>query len=147
MDIQFTATEQPIAFSVAESPVNFALSDPSVSFQAVEQALTFPTVSEVIDFTVAVEPITFSVQGIILQGPPGPAGSSEEDMPYAKRIDWISDSVLYKGEAEVGAATSDPVWRIRKITLGADDDMTEVWAGGTATFDKIWDNRAGLTYS
>lgn len=81
-----------------------------------------------------------------IMGPPGPAGIPEEDMQYTKRIDWISDSQLYKGEAQPGTSESAASWRIKRITIGADDDVTEVYAGGTAEFDKVWANRASLTY-
>lgn len=72
---------------------------------------------------------------------------SEEDMLYSKRIDFITDTLLYKGEALVGSSESSPIWRIRRITIGNDNDVTEVWAEGTANFDKIWANRAALSYS
>ena len=71
----------------------------------------------------------------------------EEDMTYAKRVDFTSDTVLYKAEAAVGSLESAAVWRIRKIVLGTDGDVTETWAGGNASFDKIWDNRLSLSYS
>ena len=79
-----------------------------------------------------------------IQGPPG---INEEDMVYAKQTDFVTDSLIYKGEAQVGSATSAPVWRIRRLVLGIDGDVSETWASGTAIFDKIWDNRASLIYS
>lgn len=72
---------------------------------------------------------------------------TDEEMPYAKRIDFISDDVLYKGEAAVGSLESSPVWRIRKIIIGVDSDVSETWANGTSTYDKIWADRLTLTYS
>lgn len=81
------------------------------------------------------------------QGPPGPAGIAEEDVVYSKRIDFINDELLYKGEAPVGSSESSPVWRIRKITVGIDGDVTENWAGGTAEFDKVWSQRLSYNYS
>lgn len=81
------------------------------------------------------------------QGPPGPPGLAEEDIVYSKRIDFINDNLLYKGEAAVGSSESNPVWRIRKIVVGADGDVTEVWAGGTADFTNSWINRASYIYS
>lgn len=83
----------------------------------------------------------------ILAGAPGPRGLPgipESELVYSKRIDFISDSLLYRAEAEVGSAESAPVWRIRKVTIGTDGDVTETWAGGTALFDKVWVDR--LTY-
>ena len=81
------------------------------------------------------------------QGPPGPAGIAEEDVVYSKRIDFINDDLLYKGEAPVGSTESNALWRIRQITVGADGDVTEVWAGGTAEFDKAWSQRLSYSYS
>jgi hypothetical protein len=82
-----------------------------------------------------------------LVGPTGPAGITEEDMPYAKQVDFISETELYKGEAEVGTTTSSTGWRIHKIVLGIDGDMSETWADGNANFDNIWDNRASYIYT
>lgn len=73
--------------------------------------------------------------------------SSEEDAMYSKRIDFISDLVLYKGDAPVGSSEAALVWRIRRITIAGDNDVTEVWASGTANFDKAWTDRAILTYT
>lgn len=72
---------------------------------------------------------------------------SEEDQVYSKRVDFVSDTVLYKGEAATGSSEASAVWRIRRITLGADGDATEVWASGNANFDKVWANRVALSYS
>lgn len=74
----------------------------------------------------------------------GSNGTSEEDQVYSKRIDFISDSVLYRGEAAVGSSESSSVWRIRKITIASDNDISETWADGVATFNKVWTDR--LTY-
>jgi hypothetical protein len=80
-----------------------------------------------------------------LRGPAGQAGSTEEEAVYAKRVDFVSDYLLYRAEAAVGSADASPVWRIRRITFAeADGDVTEQWAGGSAAFDKVWNDR--LTY-
>lgn len=90
-------------------------------------------------------PVLGGIQGI--QGIQGISGTTEEDTMYSKRIDFISDSLLYRGEALVGSAENAAVWRIRKITIDIDGDITEVWASGTASFDKVWIDRASLPYS
>lgn len=72
--------------------------------------------------------------------------ASDEEMPYAKRIDFITDNELYRAEAAVGTLDSSPGWRIRKIVIGADNDVTETWAAGSALYDKIWDSRLSYTY-
>lgn len=72
--------------------------------------------------------------------------TNEEDIMYSKRVDFVSDNELYKAEAVVGASESAAVWRIRKMSLGVDGDVTETWASGDANFDKVWADRASLTY-
>ena len=72
---------------------------------------------------------------------------SEEEQMYAKRIDFISETEFYKGEAEPGSAESSAVWRISFTTLASDDDVTTLWASGSAEFNQVWDNRAALSYS
>ena len=82
------------------------------------------------------------------QGPAGPAGASaEEDIMYSKRVDFVTDNLLYKGESSVGSSENSPVWRVRKVVIGVDGDVTETWASGTASFDKVWADRASLIYS
>lgn len=65
----------------------------------------------------------------------------------AKRVDFVGEDVIYKAEAAAGTLDSAPNWRVRKIVLGVDGDVTETWANGTAAYDKIWNSRAGYTYS
>jgi hypothetical protein len=72
---------------------------------------------------------------------------TDEEMPFSKRVDFITDDVLYRGEAVVGASESAPLWRIRQITIGADNDVTELWASGSSDYNKVWANRANYTYS
>jgi hypothetical protein len=82
------------------------------------------------------------------QGPQGPPGvSGEEDVPYSKRIDFVTENELYKGEAAVGSTETSTSWRIKKIVIAGDGDVAETWAGGTAQFDKTWSLRASYTYS
>jgi hypothetical protein len=73
---------------------------------------------------------------------------SEENMTYTKRVDFITDELLYRGEAVPGTATSSPSWRVRRITISAvDGDVTEEWASGNANFDKVWDDHLTFIYS
>jgi len=102
------------------------------------------TVEVVTDRLVQIEILEFSPGP---PGPPGPPGVSEDEMMYAKRVDMVSDNLLYRGEAVVGSPTSAAAWRVRRITIGVDGDVTEEWAGGNASFDKTWDGRLGYTYS
>ena len=82
-------------------------------------------------------------------GPAGPQGlPSEDELTYAKRIDFtINETVIYRGEAIAGSLDSANVWRIRRITIASDNDVTEQWADGADTFTQIWDDRLTLSYS
>ena len=65
---------------------------------------------------------------------------------YATQLDEASSTVTYIGEAAIGSATSEALWRIKKLTVsGSVTGIT--WAGGSQAFTNIWDNRAALSYS
>jgi hypothetical protein len=95
--------------------------------------------------TVASMPTIIVSSGII--GPEGKPGIVEDEIMYAKRTDIVSDSLLYKGEAAVGSSDSSQVWRIRKVLIGVDGDVSETWALGTANFTNAWSDRLTLIYS
>jgi hypothetical protein len=62
------------------------------------------------------------------------------------RIDEVSASVTYIGEAAFGSSEASAVWRIFKLSVsGTVTSMT--WADGNDEFDNIWNNRASLSYS
>lgn len=101
-------------------------------------------------------------KAVDLQGPKGdPGGGSawlailaqsdaagaSENVKYSRRIDVISDTVMYKGEATPGTANSAAGWRISRITTNAEGDVTEEWAAGSAEFTQVWDDRLSLSYS
>ncbi len=81
-----------------------------------------------------------------LMGPRGFPGVSEDEKVYSKRTDFITDELLYRGEAAPGSIESDPVWRIRKIAISLDGDVSEEWADGNANFDNVWADRLTLIY-
>lgn len=72
---------------------------------------------------------------------------TDEEMPFAKRIDFITDNELYKGEAPTGSSEFDPVWRIHKIVMNSESDLVETWASGDSLYDKVWNDRFTYTYS
>lgn len=65
----------------------------------------------------------------------------------AKRVDFVGEDVIYKAEAAVGTADGSPLWRIHKIVLGVDGDVTETWAGGNSNYNKTWNDRVSYVYS
>jgi hypothetical protein len=111
------------------------ITDTVKALEAIERTET----EIVTDQQVRLEIITVGIQG-----PPGGLGF-EEDAVYAKRVDMVGDTLIYRGEAAVGSAESAPAWRIRRITF-VGDDVAEEWADGTAAFSKSWSGRAGYTY-
>jgi len=86
---------------------------------------------------------------VVTAGIQGAPGISEDEIMYAKRVDFVTDVLTYRGEAPVGTLDTEASWRIRKIIFdaGDGDDIEETWADGNAQFDNIWDDRAGLSYS
>ena len=74
-------------------------------------------------------------------------GAIEGDEVLSKRTDFVGETTIYKGEAQVGASEGSAVWRIRQLLIGVDGDVTEIWAGGTALYDKVWTSRLTYSYS
>jgi hypothetical protein len=76
----------------------------------------------------------------------GSLNSRPVEVLYTTRLDDTSTpNITYVGEAAIGSATGNAVWRIKRI-----DETTGViilWADGNSNFDNIWDNRVGLSYS
>lgn len=62
------------------------------------------------------------------------------------KIDEALAGTTYVGLAPLGSATSAAAWQIKKIVESA-GVTTITFAGGSSVFDKIWDNRASLSYS
>lgn len=69
------------------------------------------------------------------------ATSAEE----ASRIDEPSSSITYLGYARQGAATSQPIWKIKKIEVVGTETIVS-YAGDGKQHNQIWDDRAILTY-
>lgn len=71
--------------------------------------------------------------------------------PQGKNVEVEYDgsgNAIYVGEAPPGTATSVAKWRIKNITYdGSGNVLSVMWADGTSIFGKVWDNRAGYSYS
>lgn len=91
---------------------------------------------------------------LILQAPPGTLATEakQDDIIAALgggvRIKKIDEALPYTyiGEANVGTATSEALWRIKRVDDTNDPD-TEILYAGTGDFDQVWDSRVGLTYN
>lgn len=70
------------------------------------------------------------------------------EVQYDKLVDEdATNSFTYVGEASPGTDKDQNTWRIKRIYELSDGDLEILWANGTATFDKIWNDRATYTYS
>lgn len=73
------------------------------------------------------------------------AGTNSTD--YTTRVDFVGETVIYRGEAAPGSDEAAAVWRIRKITFAPDGDVSTVYANGSAEFAHVWADRATEIYS
>jgi len=131
-----------VPVSIIEEIVSVGSGVDQINVTATEETVQ---VTEVTDSTVVtdvqeiIQPQVAEVQVQIVE---------DSNVPYAKRTDFITGTDdIYRGDAAVGSAESAAVWRIRKLEINAEGDVTELWAAGTASFDKIWDDRASEAYS
>lgn len=64
-------------------------------------------------------------------------------------LDWVGGTnPIYIGLAAPGSTTSSPVWQIRKFTYdGSGNLLSVLYAGGTAAYTSVYDDRASLSYS
>ena len=59
-----------------------------------------------------------------------------------------SGKPIYIGYAEPGTAVTTALWQIKKISYNASGVATDIqFASGTSEFDKVWNDRAGYSYS
>ncbi len=141
MDVDVTTIEVTVTEVIDASQ----LQAPVIEVDIVPSADSYEVVSEQV-ITVESAPVEFIEVEVGIPGPPGPPGpATGEAMPYAKRVDFVGDDVVYRGEAEPGSNESDPVWRIEKIVFTG-EDMASMWAAGAA-FSSSWTNRYTLTYA
>ena len=75
----------------------------------------------------------------------GIVNGTGDEVPYTRLID-TDGSYMYIGEADPGTAEGAALWRIKRVEF-IGDDIEIKWAAGTATFDKVWTNRASEAYS
>ena len=74
-------------------------------------------------------------------------GGGGDPPVYIKQWEEINDGeYFYIGQAVTGSATSDATWRIYKAVFASNSGY-KVYASGTTSFDKVWDDRASYVYS
>lgn len=70
-------------------------------------------------------------------------GASTE---YETRLDEPSSTTTYVGKAAIDSDPAGSVWQIKRILISGTETIIE-WADGDSSFDKVWDDRASLSYS
>ena len=70
-----------------------------------------------------------------------------QDQPYTLQVDDQATGTVYVGEAAVPGTTSESIWRIKRIVDTGGTEVVIGWAGGSATFTNVYDNRGTLSYS
>lgn len=82
---------------------------------------------------------------------PVPVESQEQALIKRYAYTGSSASPTYIGEALPGTSESASGWRIKRLvyddSLGFPRATEESWANGSTSFDKVWDDRAGYSYS
>ena len=75
--------------------------------------------------------------------------ATEATNNYVTALSYDGNSNLeYLGRANIGTAQSVTGWQIKKLSYDGNNNLTDIQQeGGNATFDAIWDDRAGLSYS
>lgn len=141
-----TVTSAPVITRVTTAKTDVSVSTPDETVTLTLDLLEATVALVESPTTVTVDNPVLSVLTVGIQGPPGLV---EEEIVYAKRIDFSADgSYLYRAEAVPGTAESANLWRIRRIDIAqSDGDVTETWAEGNASFNKVWDDRLTYTYS
>lgn len=69
------------------------------------------------------------------------AVTSEETSPEL-RVDVVSSTLIYMGEAVFSSSESSPLWKIKKIDTSSGVSIKLA----SNTFNQIWTDRASLTY-
>lgn len=123
-----------------------SVSSDSGSINTETNSIFLDDVERVVEISITKDLIETQSVVMGLMGPRGFPGVSEDEKVYSKRTDFITDELLYRGEAAPGSIESDPVWRIRKIAISLDGDVSEEWADGNANFDNVWADRLALIY-
>ena len=123
-----------------------SVSSDSGSINTGTNSIFLDDVERVVEISITKDLIETQSVVMGLMGPRGFPGVSEDEKVYSKRTDFITDELLYRGEAAPGSIESDPVWRIRKIAISLDGDVSEEWADGNANFDNVWADRLTLIY-
>jgi hypothetical protein len=99
--------------------------------------------------SLSVEPETVTTVQVLTvgeQGPPGPGGGSGAGTDYETLLDFVSEDVVYRGDAVPGTAPEASAWRLSKLLTVPGGEVVIAHANGSTGFVHQWDARATYTY-
>lgn len=102
---------------------------------------TLSEVSQTVSVQEVIEVVTPQFSEVLVQV------VEDSSMPYAKRVDFIDDDNFYKAEAIPGTLDTEAGWRISKVSIAPDGDSITLWAGGNASFNKVWGDHLTEVYT
>ena len=138
MGVEVTTVEVTVSEVVEVSQVQARV----VEVDVVPSAASYEVVAEQVVVVETAPSVQFIEVEVGIQVPPG----TGIEMEYAKRVDFVDQDIIYKGEAAPGSTEDAQSWRIKKITF-VGEDIKEEWAEGTIDFNKIWSYRTSYIYS
>lgn len=135
-----------VSVSVTNTPYNITAVDTGSTFVMTDTCDVDVTMTQDVIAAEVVQQDAYIITAGAM-GLQGPAGAGEEEV-LASQVDFQdSGNTIYRGEAQPGTATSAASWRIRKLTINAEGDVSTLWADGDSNMDNVWDNRYSLSYS
>ena len=146
LQTSLSGTTLPANISTSVNTLATVVSNTSSLLQTTTSAVgafvsgTLPSAIEVTDYFV------LERNGVMYRTPYQDIAAGADMPAYTKRVDTISDELLYKGEAVPGTGDSSPLWRVSRVEI-VSDDVTEKYANGSAEFIHVWSDRATLTYT
>lgn len=149
--VTVTASEQAVTVTATEQAVSIVAQTSPVSITTQTTAVTVSAVTTAVTVTASAQDVT-----VVSVGTQGPPGVSAEDlsMLYRKLVDIEEDTptagltTIYIGWASPGAGDgSAAVWKVQKLVLNAEDDITTSGFAPSALFNQVWDDRVSLVYS
>ena len=77
------------------------------------------------------------------------AGDGNLEIDFVDGGGPSGEDIAYRGEAPPGTAVSAAAWKISRYLFPTanPDNVSRTWAGGNHFADKVWNDRASLTYS
>lgn len=126
---------------------------PDVSVIEVDQeSIVVEEAASVEVITETVETTSFSLDNeaveIIEVGIQGPPGAGIAGQALTQIGDFVSESLVYRGEAPAGAAFDAPGWKIARITFtfGTNLNIVTMMPNGSSAYAFKWSDRATLNY-